>query len=96
LCFHAQQAAEKALKAVLAARSVPIEKTHDLEALLNDCIAAGQPLGPIRPEVDLLNPYSVASRYPDSGPNPTAEEGRAAAAAALNVVAVVRRLLASL
>ena len=33
--FHAQQAAEKALKAWLCMAGVPFRKVHDLEALLN-------------------------------------------------------------
>ena len=33
LAFHAQQAAEKALKAVLIERAVRFPRTHDLEAL---------------------------------------------------------------
>ncbi len=32
-CFHAQQAAEKGLKAVLASRGTPFPKTHDIERL---------------------------------------------------------------
>jgi HEPN domain-containing protein len=31
LCFHAQQAVEKALKAVLIATQVPAPKTHNIE-----------------------------------------------------------------
>jgi len=35
LCFHAQQAAEKALKAVLIAKGVPPPKTHNIRTLLD-------------------------------------------------------------
>jgi HEPN domain-containing protein len=35
VCFHAQQAVEKALKAVLLARQVDFPLTHDLEVLLD-------------------------------------------------------------
>ena len=35
LCFHAQQAAEKALKAVLVFRSVPFPKTHNIRTLMD-------------------------------------------------------------
>ena len=35
ICFHAQQAAEKALKAVLIHRNVDFPFTHDLEELLD-------------------------------------------------------------
>ena len=34
LCFHAQQAAEKAIKAVLLARRIVMPRTHDLDFLL--------------------------------------------------------------
>lgn len=34
VCFHAQQAAEKVLKAFLVARGHDLSKTHDLVALL--------------------------------------------------------------
>ena len=34
LCFHAQQAVEKALKAVLIANNVPSTKTHNIGSLL--------------------------------------------------------------
>jgi len=35
LCFHAQQAAEKALKAVLVQRRILFPKSHDLERLMD-------------------------------------------------------------
>ena len=35
LCYHAQQAAEKALKAVLIAKGVPPPKTHNIRTLLD-------------------------------------------------------------
>lgn len=34
LCFHAQQAAEKSLKAVLIARKVVFPKTHSIKLLI--------------------------------------------------------------
>ncbi len=34
LCFHAQQATEKALKAVLVANGIPFPKTHNIRTLL--------------------------------------------------------------
>ena len=35
LCFHAQQAAEKALKAVLIARGIPVPRSHNIRTLLD-------------------------------------------------------------
>ncbi len=34
LCYHAQQAAEKSIKAVLLSHSVAVPKTHNLKVLL--------------------------------------------------------------
>jgi HEPN domain-containing protein len=34
VCFHAQQCAEKYLKALLVSRSIPFPKTHDLRILM--------------------------------------------------------------
>lgn len=39
ICFHAQQCAEKYLKAVLAEAGLPVVKTHDLTALLDQVLA---------------------------------------------------------
>ncbi|NUM45036.1 MAG: HEPN domain-containing protein [Anaerolineales bacterium] len=35
LCFHAQQAAEKSLKAVLIGHGIPFPRTHNLRTLLD-------------------------------------------------------------
>ena len=39
ICFHCQQAAEKALKAFLVSRGIEPRKTHDLVDLQNSCNA---------------------------------------------------------
>ena len=41
VCFHAQQAVEKALKAVLASRDVVFPFTHDLDGLIEFCESRG-------------------------------------------------------
>jgi HEPN domain-containing protein len=61
--FHAQQAAEKALKAVLAARSQDFPRTHNLSLLLQLCDDAGWSLPARLEQLDLLTPYGVAARY---------------------------------
>ena len=62
-CFHAQQAVEKYLKAILALAGSPIPRTHDLEDIYNHCvaIAPGLLLDPM--ELSLLTPYAVQLRY---------------------------------
>jgi HEPN domain-containing protein len=65
VCFHAQQAIEKALKAVLAARGVEFAHRHDLRVLIGQCENAGLRLPEELVEVDLLSPYAAELRYDD-------------------------------
>lgn len=63
--FHGQQAAEKALKAVLTVHCADIGRTHNLLALAGQLAEAGEVL-PVSDELlSLLNPYAVALRYDD-------------------------------
>ena len=48
--FHAQQAAEKAMKAFLAWHDVPFRRTHNLEELGQQCEALDATLGSIADE----------------------------------------------
>jgi HEPN domain-containing protein len=64
LGFHAQQAVEKSLKAVLASRGAEFPFTHDLEGLIERC----RDTGAIVPDdlvasAGLLTPYAVRHRY---------------------------------
>jgi HEPN domain-containing protein len=61
--FHCQQAVEKALKAVLAARSVEFPFTHDVGLLIQLCEDAGTPLPEALLDVDRLTPFAVHMRY---------------------------------
>jgi len=61
--FHAQQAVEKLIKAVLAFRGIKYRRTHQLEelvALLND---AGVAYPPELSEAVVLTPFAVEFRY---------------------------------
>jgi HEPN domain-containing protein len=60
LCFDAQQAAEKALKAVLVLGGRRFPKTHDLAELLHLVAATGLRLPPEVLEAKRLTPYAVA------------------------------------
>ncbi|MDI1244553.1 MAG: HEPN domain-containing protein [Rhodoferax sp.] len=64
-CFHAQQAAEKALKAVMCLYGLEFRRTHDLEALAS-LLKSINVVPPID-EHDLrcLTPYAVEFRYDD-------------------------------
>ena len=64
LGFHAQQAVEKALKAVLTHKGVVYRRTHDIAELLDLLTDMGQSLPPPHAEIlDELNPYAVELRY---------------------------------
>lgn len=61
--FHAQQAVEKALKAVIASRDLEFPFTHDLGLLMQLCQDTGLDLPPELADVDRLTPYAAAIRY---------------------------------
>jgi HEPN domain-containing protein len=63
LGFHAQQAIEKSLKAVLAFREVEFPFTHDLDGLLELCQGHSIEVPEELAEVDNLSPYGVQLRY---------------------------------
>jgi HEPN domain-containing protein len=63
--FHAQQAIEKLLKALLSHRRVAFRRTHDLTELL-DLLAANGVIVPQEiAEVRRLGPYAAEFRYED-------------------------------
>lgn len=64
VCFHAQQAAEKAIKAVLLAGKIEFPLTHDIEELLEIAESGGIKLPQDVREAGILSPYAVESRYP--------------------------------
>lgn len=64
ICFHAQQAVEKTLKAILLSRKVDFPFTHDLEELLDSLEAAKIEIPPNLSDVGALTPYAVETRYP--------------------------------
>jgi len=66
LGFHAQQAVEKALKAMLSLRGVEFPRTHNLSMLLELLRRAGATLPPDGEELVRLIPFGVALRYEDA------------------------------
>ena len=71
-CFHAQHAAEKALKATLVAESTPFKKTHDIVVLAG---LAPAELSAALATVDvlILQPWAVEGRYPGDLPDAAAD-----------------------
>ena len=62
-CFHAQQAAEKYLKAYLSLKQVDFPYLHNLAALVEICKGEDETFGEIREAAQTLTPYAVAARY---------------------------------
>lgn len=65
LGFHAQQAAEKALKAVAVLLGLEVPRTHDLAALGQAILDAGTALPLTVDQLRSLNPFAVEYRYDD-------------------------------
>lgn len=63
LCFHAQQAAEKGIKAVLILNAISFPRTHNLRTLV-DLLPQDLNMPPALQEAVVLTDYAVASRYP--------------------------------
>jgi HEPN domain-containing protein len=62
-CFHAQQAAEKYLKAFLCFNGIDFPKTHNIEELLNLCTDIDKLFSDLIKETAFLTEYAVALRY---------------------------------
>lgn len=86
LCFETQQAAEKAVKAVLVSRQVDFPRTHQIGELLTLLKEAGHDVPGAAWRAQALSNYAVATRYPSSEEPVTDEEWREAVAMAEDVV----------
>lgn len=63
--FHAQQAAEKALKSDLVLHGRDYPRTHDLVELAALVADAGISIPAVQADMQRLSPYAVAFRYDD-------------------------------
>ena len=91
VCFHAQQCAEKYLKAVLQENSLAFPKTHDLEALINLLLPTQPQWSPHLPAAKVLASHAVEARYP--GQWATRADAEAAFQTAADFRRVARRIL---
>jgi HEPN domain-containing protein len=72
LAFEAQQAIEKAIKAVLVLHGIDFPRTHDVGELLGLLAAAQVPCPEPIARADRLTDYATAARYPGH-PDPVTE-----------------------
>jgi HEPN domain-containing protein len=94
-CFHAQQAIEKAFKALLTFHQITFPRTHDLLRLLDLAL-------PFMPELDNdregfadMETYAVDLRYPDLGFDPPRSDAVDALALAEETVTKIRTIVSN-
>jgi HEPN domain-containing protein/predicted nucleotidyltransferase len=93
IAYHAQQAAEKSLKAALVMRDRVPPRTRNLDELLADLIGTGlrlDQLDQLASDCEALAPYAVQGRYPGTGPIPNEVKARQLVESARRIVAAVR------
>ena len=95
LCFQAQQAAEKSLKALLLHRGVRFPYVQDLAELIELLEQQGESIPPGIREVARLTNYAVEMRYPGLAEPVTSEEYKMAVVLAEGVVHWVEKALVS-
>ena len=91
-CFLAQQAAEKAIKALLASRNLAYPKVHDLESLVERAATEWPELAGWEDRLEALTPYAVELRYGEI-PDPSAQEAASALDTAYEFYDLTKRLL---
>lgn len=91
VCFHAQQCAEKYVKAFLVRHDIAFRKTHDLIELQRLCSQVDSAFKLITDPLKLLFVYAVDVRYP--GMTATIEDAREAISAMKQVRKFVRARL---
>ncbi len=87
VCFHAQQCAEKYLKACLEEGNIPFEKIHDLVALVDSSGGMLSDLAISKKDLAYLSVVGIAARYPG------AQADRGAAEKSVSVAAEVRKAI---
>jgi len=86
LCFDAQQAAEKAIKALLIKLNVNFPYVHDLAELLTLVEKASEPVPEPIKRAEELSRFAVFTRYPGIGPSIKEKEYRETVEIAARVV----------
>lgn len=95
LCFHTQQAAEKAVKAFLIKHDVDFPYIHDIAELLTLLERAGQEIPESIRQAERLTRFAVFTRYPGIGLSVSRQEYEDAVTIAEEVVRWVEERLRS-
>jgi HEPN domain-containing protein len=88
VCFLAQQAAEKALKALLVLLEIEFPHTHDLDRL-RECVPPGWRVKAEFPQLYALSIWAVESRHPGDMPDVVESDAQEALQLAERICQVV-------
>jgi len=77
--FHAQQAAEKLLKALLSSLGIAFRRTHDLRGLIEALQDGGCAVPEALVAIEVLTPYGTLYRYEDLDGSPAFDRARSRA-----------------
>ena len=91
VCFHAQQCAEKYLKAFLQEANINFPKTHDLADLLSLALSIQPTWTSMTADLNTLSAFAVEYRYP--GDSADLSEAREAFQKCEDVRLIIRQTL---
>lgn len=89
VCFHGQQAAEKALKGLLSALDVHAPRTHDLMRLAEGLPSDFAPPREVLESLAAIADFGVGPRYPMPGRHTSRDQAAEALEAASQIIAWV-------
>lgn len=92
-CFHAQQCAEKSLKAYTASKERHVEKTHYLTRLLGICEEFDDSFSDLADIAAELTDYAVTTRHPEDWREIPVAEASEAVANAQRILEFVKKKL---
>ena len=95
ICSHAQQATEKAFKALLELQQVEVPRIHNL-VQLHSLVEASLHVPVSLVRLERLTDLQSEARYPGEWPEPTDEEARWSADVATSVVQAVKEAFGEL
>ncbi len=93
MCYLAQQAAEKSIKAVLVLLQIDFSRSHNL-VYLAGLLPTGWVPVPNTQELDDLTTWVAPARYPGSWPEPDEDDARESIALAVGILESIHADLA--
>ncbi len=92
IAYHAQQCAEKYLKAYLVYHRIDFPYTHNISRLLELCEESSRWPEKVR-EAEELTPFAITARYPGEDEKVTKKEALRAVGIATRIRQIVRKTL---